>query len=137
MPKVQGSALMKILYLTRNDGTDYRGTKICNSLVKLGHEVVNVGWDRTPDISKELSLVPGVKLRILARPGVFEESSLQGWNDYCLHVLRCLREEKPDVVQAVNEEKATMVLPFRRTLYRRLVVDVYDSVIANHYRSRW
>ena len=110
---------------------------MCNSLVKLGHQVVNVGWDRTPDKRKELPLVPEVKLRILKRPGVFEQNSLEGWGDYFPHVLRSLYEEKPDVVQAVNEETAALVLPFKRILYRWLIVDVYDSVTANFYRTRW
>jgi glycosyltransferase involved in cell wall biosynthesis len=128
---------MKIAYLSRNDGTDYRGAKMCNSLVKLGHNVVNVGWDRTPEKNKELCLVPEVKLRILRRPGVFEQNSLEGWGDYYPHVLRSLYEEKPDAVQAVNEETAALVLPFKRTLYRWLILDVYDSVTANFYRARW
>jgi len=128
---------MKILYISRNDGTDYRGAKMCNSLVKLGHQVVNVGWDRTPDKRKELVLVPEVKLRILQRPGVFEQNSLEGWGDYLPHLMRSLYEEKPDAVQAVNEEMAALVLPFKRILYRWLIVDVYDSVTANYYRTRW
>ncbi len=128
---------MKILYLSRNDGTDYRGAKICNSLVKLGHTVVNVGWDRTPDKPKKLCLVPEVKLRILRRPGVFEQNSLEGWADYYPHVIRSLYAERPDAVQAVNEETAALVLPFKRTLFRWLILDVYDSVTANYYRARW
>jgi glycosyltransferase involved in cell wall biosynthesis len=110
---------------------------MCNSLVRLGHKVINVGWDRTPDKSKDLQFLKEVKLRLLLRAGVIGENSLQGWGEYCGHVLRCLYEEKPDAVQAVDEEKAVLVLPFKRILYRRLVVDVYDSVIANRYRSRW
>jgi hypothetical protein len=110
---------------------------MCNSLVKLGHQVVNVGWDRTPDKRKEPCLVPEVKLRILRRPGVFEQNSLEGWADYYPHVLRSLYEEKPDAVQAVNEETAALVLPFKRILYRWLIVDVYDSVTAHYYRARW
>jgi len=128
---------MKILYLSRNDGTDYRGAKMCNSLVRLGHRVVNVGWDRTPNVRKELCLVPEVKLRILRRPGVFEQNSLEGWADYYPHVIRSLYAERPDAVQAVNEETAALVLPFKRILYRWLILDVYDSVTANYYRARW
>lgn len=128
---------MKILYLTRDDGTDVRGVKICNSLARAGHEVVFVGWDRTPGKKKDLNFAREVRLRILARQGAFGKNSLQGWGDYGRHVLGCLYEEKPDAVQAVNEEKAALVLPFKGLLYRRLVVDVYDSVIANRYRTPW
>jgi len=127
---------MKIIYLTRDDGTQNRGVKICNSLVKLGYQVVYVGWDRTPEKKKDLELDPQVRLRILLRAGVFAKNSLAGWGDYYRHVLRCLYEEKPDAVHAVNEEKAVLVLPFKRILFRRLIMDVHDSVIANRYRSR-
>lgn len=126
---------MKIVYLTRDDGTDSRGVKICNSLARADHQVVFVGWDRTPEKTKHLNYVPEVKLRILSRPGVFGRHSFQGWGGYCRHVLRSLYEEKPDAVQAVNEEKAALVLPFKKILYDQLIVDVYDSVVANHYRS--
>jgi hypothetical protein len=124
---------MKTLYLTRDCGADIRAVKVCNSLVKLGHQVVYAGWDRTPDNLQELRLVKEVKLRILRRPGVVSQNSWQGWGKYYRHVLRCLVEERPDVVQTSNEQSAAMVLPFKHVLYDRLIVDV----IANSYRARW
>ena len=39
---------MKILYISKNDGTDIRIDKECRTLQKLNHEVVFLGWDRNP-----------------------------------------------------------------------------------------
>ena len=128
---------MKIVYLTRGDGTDPRALKMCNSLAKLGHEVVFVGWDRTPEARKDLHFARDVKLRILMHAGVFGENALKGWGHYCAHVVRCLYEERPDAIQAVDEEKACLALPFKHAFYRHMVLDVYDSVISATYRSWW
>ena len=53
---------MRVLYLSRNDGTDMRVSKMCNSLARLGHEVYFVGWDRTPNASKKVLLDDSVQL---------------------------------------------------------------------------
>lgn len=127
---------MRIIYLTRNDGTDVRCAKMCNSLATFGHDVTFVGWDRTPEKRKDINLLPTVARRILLHPGKHAQNSFEGWGAYCRHVLRSLREVRPDAVQAVNEEKAALVLPFKRVFYRWLVIDVFDSVIANGHKHK-
>lgn len=122
---------MKVLYLARDDGTEYRGVKTCNSLVKLGYEVVFVGWDRVGGAAKTRNLVPDVKTRVLRRPGILAQNSLQGWGAYVRHIVRSLYEERPDAIHTVNEDAATLVVPYKRILYRHLIMDVHDSVIAN------
>ncbi|HVV71903.1 MAG TPA: glycosyltransferase, partial [Verrucomicrobiae bacterium] len=128
---------MKICYLTRDDGTEIRGLKMCSSLVDLGHEVVYVGWDRTPEKRKDLNHRPEVKLRILQLAGEFGKNSWNGWGAYCRHVVRALQEERPDAVQSMNEDTALLALPFKRVFYRYLIEDVHDSVVANRHRSVW
>jgi len=128
---------MKICYLTRDDGTEIRALKMCNSLVNLGHNVVYVGWDRTPDKKKALNHRPEVKLRILRRAGTLGTNSWNGWGAYYRHVLRALYEERPDAIQSMNEDATALVWPLKKTFYRHLIADIHDSVIANRYRSRW
>src|ERR1051326_7553753 len=111
--------VMKILYLARDEGTEIRGVKTCNSLVKLGHQVVFVGWDRIPGKKKDLTFLPEVKVRVLVREGVFAKNSFEGWGAYYRHIIRSLYEERPDAVHAVNEDKTVLVLPFKGILYRR------------------
>lgn len=110
---------------------------MCTSLANLGHEVVYVGWDRTPDRKKDINHRPEVKLRILRRAGAFGKNSWDGWGAYYRHVVSSLYEERPDAVQSMNEDTAALVLPFKRLLYRYLIEDIHDSVIANRFRSWW
>ncbi len=126
---------MKILYLSRNDGTDMRVTKMCNSLAKFGHEVVFVGWDRRPDTPKTILLHPAIKQRIFAKESDIGKGSLKGWGGFLAHVIGTVKRERPDVVQAVNEEKALIVLPFKGIYFRYLIVDVFDSIVANSHKS--
>jgi glycosyltransferase involved in cell wall biosynthesis len=119
---------MKVLYLSKNDGTDMRVTKMCNSLAALGHEVVLVGWDRDPTKQKTLHLHESVKLRIYSKASASDGDSPSGWMPYLPFVLKALREERPDVVQAVNEDLSCLVAPFKGVYFRSLVIDIFDSI---------
>jgi glycosyltransferase involved in cell wall biosynthesis len=119
---------MKVLYLSKNNGTDQRVTKMCNSLAALGHEVVFVGWDRDPATEKTLHLAPSVKRCIYTRASTSDGDSPSGWAWYAPFVLKALREERPDVVQAINEDLSCLVAPFKGTFFRSLIIDIYDSI---------
>ena len=62
---------MKILYVTRSDGTHPRNSKVCNSLLKLGHEVAFLGWDRKPETEKKTELDPRIRQFIYRRKASF------------------------------------------------------------------
>jgi glycosyltransferase involved in cell wall biosynthesis len=124
---------MKVLYVCRLDGADLRAALMCNSLQAVGHEVVFVGWDRDGGRKKVL-LNESVKQRVLVTDG--DHNTLRRLVDFVRLVWKSIREEKPDVVQAVNEDVAVMTLPLKGAAFRRLVLDVYDSVIANPGREK-
>ena len=50
----------------------------------------------------------------------------------CGTSLGTLRRVRPDVVCAVNEELAFLLLPFKGVLFRRLVCELYDPLDARH-----
>jgi glycosyltransferase involved in cell wall biosynthesis len=126
---------MKVLYISKNDGTDMRVTKMCNSLAAHGHEVVFVGWDRDPDAEKNLHLHSSVKRCIFTRASKSDGDTPSGWAWYAHFVLKVLREERPDVVQAINEDLSFLVAPFKGTYFRSLVIDIFDSIETLRGRS--
>jgi glycosyltransferase involved in cell wall biosynthesis len=125
---------MKVLYVGRLDGADLRVALMCNSLQSFGHEVVFVGWDRDGG-KKKVLLDPQVKQRVLVTDGT--HGAFHKLDDFVKLLWKTIREEKPDVVQAVNEDVAVMTLPLKGSSYKKLVLDVYDSVIANPSRERF
>jgi len=125
---------MKVLYVCRLDGADLRAALMCNSLQAVGHDVVFVGWDRDGGRKKVL-LNPSIRQRVLVTDG--DHGTARRMADFVRLVWRSIREEKPDVVQAVNEDVAVMTLPLKGIAYKKLVLDVYDSVIANPSRERF
>ena len=126
---------MKVLYLSRNDGTDMRMAKTCNSLHRMGHQVTFVGWDRTPGEDRRSILDPGIPTRIFVRQAGYGELSRHGWLSFYRHVTSALRDVRPDVVHCTNEWPALMVFPFKHILFRHLVVDVFDSLAARKFSS--
>lgn len=124
---------MKVLYVGRLDGADLRAALMCNSLQSFGHEVVFVGWDKNGGKKKTL-LNPKVKQCVLMTDGT--KGAFHKLDDFVRLLWKTIREEKPDVVQAVNEDVAVMTLPLKGIAYKKLVLDVYDSVIANPSRER-
>ena len=124
---------MKVVYAGRLDGADLRGALMCNALQSFGHEVVFVGWDRDGGKKKGL-LNPNVKQRVLVTEGT--NGAFRRMDDFARLLWKTIREEKPDVVQAVNEDVAVMTLPLKGIAYKKLVLDVYDSVTANPSRER-
>ncbi len=126
---------MKVLYLARNDGTETRMVKTCNSLQRLGYQVIFVGWDRTPRVSKRLTLDPQITTRIYMHEAGYGQFSRHGWLSFYWHMVKALWEVRPDVVHCMDEWPALMVFPFKRILFRYLVVDVFDRLAAKKFKS--
>jgi glycosyltransferase involved in cell wall biosynthesis len=124
---------MKIVFLARNDGTDTRQGKICNSLHGLGYDLTYVGWDREPDAPKRPILDPAIPRRIFRWKAGFGELSASGWPQFARFVAAALREIRPDVLHVRDEPLAALFLPLKGTLYRRLVLDIFDSTAAKRY----
>ena len=55
-----------------------------------------------------------------------------GYATFLRHVVSSLRGIRPDVVCVVNEELAFLLLPFKRTLYHKIVCELYDPLDARH-----
>ncbi|NJN15526.1 MAG: glycosyltransferase family 4 protein [Oscillochloris sp.] len=124
---------MKVAFLARNDGTDYRQGKICNSLHALGHEVIYIGWDREPDSAKKPILHPDIRCFIFRHQAGFGEIALNGWPQFARFVAGVLRRERPTIVHVRDEPLAALALPLRGIAYRYLVLDIFDSLAAKRY----
>jgi glycosyltransferase involved in cell wall biosynthesis len=118
---------MRIVLIHGNDGSDVRVGKTCRSLVRLGHEVHFVGWDRRPGVVKPVEL-DGVHCHMLNYQTTRGRTCLSGEFRFTWHVLRALRRIRPDTVCAVNEENTLRVLPWRWFFYRTLVCEIYDGL---------
>lgn len=126
----------RIALVHGNDGTDVRIGKTCRSLSRLGFETHFVGWDRRPDACKERDLgAATAHVMTFATPN--GRGNLAGQVRFIGHVARTLKEVRPDVVCAVNEELAFAVLPFKGRYYDRLVCDVFDSLAARATTRAW
>ena len=127
---------MRIALIHSNDGSDVRVGKTCRSLARLGFDMHFIGWDRRPEAPKSVDL--GATLaHITARDTRHGRGTLGGQMKFVRHVLRSLRELRPEVVCAVNEEIAFTILPFKGWFYRRLVCDIYDSLQARVGQRPW
>jgi len=126
---------MKIAFLARNDGTDTRQGKICNSLHALGHELLYIGWDREPDAPKAPILDPAIPRAIFRWKASFGGLSPGGWPQFLQFVARTLHRFQPAVLHVRDEPLAAMVLPLRGFAYRTLVLDIFDSLAAKRYAN--
>ena len=118
---------MKILMLHLGGDDNPRACKITQSLRSAGNEVVFVGWDRNPLRAKR-EVVPATKILLLKDETLGSKPGLRSLFTFYAFVLRILRQERPDVVHCVNEETAALVLPFKRILFRWLVLDIFDGL---------
>lgn len=117
----------KVLYVTRNDGTDTRMSKECNSLSARGYSVTFLGWDRSPHGQKS-NPIPDIEKCILTYASGFRSANLllSVWR-YYFFLIRAVIRIKPDIVHVVNEDLAVMLIPFKPFLRFRMVCDIYDS----------
>lgn len=117
---------MRIAIVFGNDGSDPRIIRTSRSLVKMGHDVHFIGWDRRSEPPRNIDLGGG-QLHVLRYSRPLSRSSLWAQIRFSLFTIQQLSRLRPDVVCAANEENAVRVLPFRKLLYKRLVCDVIDS----------
>jgi glycosyltransferase involved in cell wall biosynthesis len=125
---------MKVVFVGLTDGTDPRETKICNSLVKLGHDVAYIGWNRNPHLKRSPTINSGIPIYIFE----YEKDgglSLPGWLSYFRFIARHLKKIRPDVVHARDEVGAGLVLPFKRLFFRYLILDIFDSLLRYEFSS--
>lgn len=126
---------MKIAFIARNDGSDMRQAKICNSLVRLGHEVIYIGWNREPGKQRKNILDPRIQRYVFEWNAGFGEMSLSGWPQFIRFMSMVLGSFRPDVAHVRDEQMASFVLPFKGTLYRYLVLDIFDSLLGRNYTN--
>lgn len=120
---------MRIALIHANDGSDVRVGKTCRSLARLGFDAHFIGWDRRPELKKNVDL-GSVQAHIVSRPTVHGRGTWRGHGAFVRHMFAVLKRIRPDVVCAVNEELAVSVLPAKGLLYRHLVCEIYDSLSA-------
>lgn len=116
---------MKIVFLLGTDGADVRSIKTCRSLVRLGHEVHFVGWNRRDE--EPICRVDDVQLHLMQLPVPHGRSTLWGQIKFAFYAIKQLRAIRPDVVCAINEDNVLRAAPFKRIFFDRLVCDFYDS----------
>lgn len=116
---------MKIVFLLGTDGADVRSIKTCRSLVRLGHEVHFVGWNRREEAP--ICRVAEVNLHLMQMPVPHGRSTVWGQLKFAGYAAGRLRAIRPDVVCAINEDNVLRAAPFKRIFFDRLVCDFYDS----------
>jgi len=130
---------MHIAFIHGNDGSDVRVSKMCRSLIKLGHRVTLIGWDRRPELNRPVDLGP-TRREILVLPTRSGRVSVGGELRFCAHVQRTLARVRPDAVHSVNEDNTLLALPLKGVAYGHLVCDLFDAlgdrVSAAHVFSR-
>ncbi len=125
---------MKIAVVYGNDGSDVRIAKTCATLVKLGHEVHFIGWNRRPHVEKDASL-PGVTSYLVQHPVPKLGSTWSGQLAFSQHAIKTLWKLRPEVVSAVNEDNVIRVGWLKHIAFRKLVCDVFDSHIDKSTNS--
>ncbi|MCA8997457.1 MAG: glycosyltransferase [Planctomycetaceae bacterium] len=127
---------MKIAIVYGNDGSDVRVAKTCATLVKQGHEVHFVGWDRRPMAEKN-SVIPGVTSHVIRHPVARLGSTGSGQWAFTQHAVKLIWQLGADVVCAVNEDNLARVGWLRGIAYRKLVCDVFDSHLDKCTERSW
>jgi len=127
---------MKIAIVYGNDGTDVRVAKTCSTLVKQGHEVHFIGWDRRPDVQKD-STLPDVTKHVIPHLVPALKGTLSGQLAFTRHAVATLWKLKPDVVHAVNEDNIVRIGWMKPLCFRRIVCDVFDSHLDKHTHRSW
>lgn len=124
---------MRIAVVYGNEGADVRVAKTCGTLVKAGHEVHFIGWNRRPDVPlDESSLLPGVTRHIVEHAVPQRSSTPSGQWAFTRHAIRTLRQLRPDVVHAINEDNVVRIGWLKGWAFRQLICDVFDSHLDKH-----
>lgn len=127
---------MKVAFIFRYHPAFPRSTKECNSLILAGHSVTFIGWDIKPDEIRRHELGPEVRLSMLNLASEFGRFEVWKWIRWYWHMLSSIGFRRFDVVHCVDEYPVLMLLPFKRTLFRWIVMDVNDSIIRRNASTR-
>lgn len=116
----------KVLYISRNDGTDVRVNKECRSLKQAGYELVFAGCKRWKQDNAD-SFLCDIESHIIEFP--VTKFGLLCHTPRHASVLRSLlRRVKPHVVHCVNEDLAALALFLKGRADFKVVCDLFDSV---------
>lgn len=118
----------RVVYVARNDGTDMRVSKECNSLLEAGYDVHFVGWKGDDDVERPDPMPDVPKHLFVSRGGGPRGPRLVHFLGFARHVAKKLRELEPDVVHCSNEELAMLALVLKRRHGFRVVCDLFDSI---------
>lgn len=127
---------MKIAVVYGNDGSDVRIAKTCATLVKLGHDVHFVGWNRRPDVNKSTDL-PGTTRHVVDHAVPNLGSTWSGQLAFTRHAIKTLRQLRPDAVHAVNEDNILRIGWLKGWAFQKLTCDVFDSHIDRQSHRLW
>lgn len=122
---------MRIAVIHAVDGTDVRVHKLCRSMIRLGHEVHFIGWDRRPRAKKTLAL-DETRLHILVLETRHGKFSAGGFRRFLGFIYAAVRRIDPQVLWVVNEDLAAFLLPLRAMGRRGLVLDIFDALADRH-----
>lgn len=128
---------MRVAYIRRAHPAYPRSTKECNALVRAGHRVTFVGWDFKPEEKRQHEMDPEVGVALLRVGSEYGRFEIVKWVRWYAHILKTLGFRRYDVVHCVDEYPTVMVLPFKRLLFRRIVMDVFDSIIKRPAKCQW
>jgi glycosyltransferase involved in cell wall biosynthesis len=95
----------------------------------MGFETSLIAWNRKPQFGSQYDLAD-TDVRMLVRETPYGKWSAAGQLAFLRHIVQNLRTIRPDVVCAVNEELALLLLPFKGVLFERLICEMYDSLDA-------
>ena len=120
--------MSKVVYIHRQDGTDMRLSKQCNSLQKAGYDVTFLGWERF-EYDEKPDPMPTVEKRLFQKKaGAGPAGVALSYLSFIWFIFKQLRQIKPEVVHSVNED-TTIFLVLGKPIYGyRLICDIYDSI---------
>lgn len=118
----------KVVIIHRGVDADPRCAKIIESLWEKEYEICFVGWDSNPSVEKPSFHNVPIKKAIVKYQAPSGFKALLYFPQFFLHVYKNLLSFKPAVVHCVNEEVALPLLIFKRILFSKLVVDIFDSL---------
>jgi glycosyltransferase involved in cell wall biosynthesis len=123
-----GSSPVRVAYVARNDGTDTRISKECNSLLAAGYHVTLIGWDRSPGASRSDPMPAVLKRLFVRRAGFGPGGVAAGAAGFLRHAAKQLWLLRPHVVHCANEDLALFALALRPLLRYTVVCDIFDSI---------
>jgi glycosyltransferase involved in cell wall biosynthesis len=120
---------MRIAFLSTASHFDVRFMKIAATARHAGHELFLIGLDRQPGSSLPPP-PPGVVLRSFQRAIPNRRALLRALPAFARHIIRQLRDIKPDIVYCHDEETVLFALLARLTGCGMppIVCDIYDSL---------